>query len=571
MSARKNAQAAAVDRAAPSRAVDASVRRGIGSRATALPHALRHEMERGFGNDFSQVRVHADATAAESANELAAQAYTVGRDIVFGAGRYTPQTPSGRRLIAHELTHVLQQTGGGTGAGGIVQRKPEAPKTDPPKRTAADAPRLNALAAKNPPPCACLVFIHHSERNARLTARALHEFCHYNLAIVEPTTSDREIDLPGTGKIDPNELFPRNIAEECWNDDKPCTDAMAANAGKSGAGAVKDFAQRQFFLAIKKCSNQFALPVIGLHNNTIDDTASYRKSLAKTSGAPDLKPIRGKVFDDQLKPGDKAPANTLPFKELHDWLKKLGGVEDDSTKAGKKNDLKGGPLQKGKTNIFLWCAAADNSKCQIGDPEHPDNVVWVTNPADFEKLRGTKTNVALQTSVDPAGNSATDLSSLFVFLADIMGKHFDVIEAKFKADAEVDLKAIGTALERLLFEVPQGDDPHFEQMLDVARLLLHTVRLQLITHESAKSDAERKKRAAELRFSNIETPDSTDETGVSDADFRVTSLHNVKSTLAALGVDCCDTKAAAGETDSATDKVEKAVRAGKLPDAPAKK
>jgi hypothetical protein len=59
--------------------------------------------------DFSDIRIHSDARAAESARAVNAQAYTVGRDIVFGANRYAPQTYAGRRLLAHELTHVAQQ------------------------------------------------------------------------------------------------------------------------------------------------------------------------------------------------------------------------------------------------------------------------------------------------------------------------------------------------------------------------------------------------------------------------------------------------------------------------------
>ena len=66
-------------------------------------------MESRFGHDFSQVRVHVDSQAVESAGAVNALAYTVGRDIVFGPGRYAPQTSDGRRLLAHELTHVLQQ------------------------------------------------------------------------------------------------------------------------------------------------------------------------------------------------------------------------------------------------------------------------------------------------------------------------------------------------------------------------------------------------------------------------------------------------------------------------------
>jgi hypothetical protein len=68
-------------------------------------------MEPRFGHDFSGVRVHTDAQAAESARAVNALAYTVGRDVVFGAGQFAPQSPAGRRLMAHELTHVVQQQG----------------------------------------------------------------------------------------------------------------------------------------------------------------------------------------------------------------------------------------------------------------------------------------------------------------------------------------------------------------------------------------------------------------------------------------------------------------------------
>lgn len=74
-----------------------------------LPKSVREFFEPRFGHDFRQVRVHTDAKAAESARAVNALAYTVGQNVVFGAGRYAPDTRAGRRLLAHELTHVLQQ------------------------------------------------------------------------------------------------------------------------------------------------------------------------------------------------------------------------------------------------------------------------------------------------------------------------------------------------------------------------------------------------------------------------------------------------------------------------------
>ncbi len=78
-------------------------------------------MEPRFGYDFSLVRVHSGTTAEQSAQDVNANAYTVGRDIVFASGQYAPNTADGRKLIAHELVHVVQQGGDRTLA--ALQRK----------------------------------------------------------------------------------------------------------------------------------------------------------------------------------------------------------------------------------------------------------------------------------------------------------------------------------------------------------------------------------------------------------------------------------------------------------------
>jgi hypothetical protein len=77
----------------------------------SLSESVRNFFEPRFGHDLSQVRVHTGPRASESARAVNAQAYTMGHDIVFGAGRYAPGTDKGRRLLAHELTHVVQQAG----------------------------------------------------------------------------------------------------------------------------------------------------------------------------------------------------------------------------------------------------------------------------------------------------------------------------------------------------------------------------------------------------------------------------------------------------------------------------
>lgn len=85
------------------------VRKVLNSQGQPLDTPTRAFMEPRFGHDFGKVRVHTDAHAAESARSVNAYAYTVGQDVVFGTGQYAPGTSEGRRVLAHELTHVVQQ------------------------------------------------------------------------------------------------------------------------------------------------------------------------------------------------------------------------------------------------------------------------------------------------------------------------------------------------------------------------------------------------------------------------------------------------------------------------------
>lgn len=93
---------------------------------TPLDAASRARFEPMFGRDLGGVRVHTDAAAARSAQRIGALAYTVGQDIFFGAGRFDPDTQAGRRLLAHELTHTVQQSRGGTTASESPHHEREA-------------------------------------------------------------------------------------------------------------------------------------------------------------------------------------------------------------------------------------------------------------------------------------------------------------------------------------------------------------------------------------------------------------------------------------------------------------
>ena len=99
-----------------------------------LDPATRSSFEPGFGADFSSVRIHSDGKAGKSARDLNARAYTVGSDVVFAEGEYQPHTSEGKRLLAHELAHVVQQ---GAGAGPVVVQRAVALTDDDFKALAA--------------------------------------------------------------------------------------------------------------------------------------------------------------------------------------------------------------------------------------------------------------------------------------------------------------------------------------------------------------------------------------------------------------------------------------------------
>lgn len=107
---RLSLQRRAANQAAPS-TVPPIVHEVLRSPGQPLDAATRTFMEPRFGHDFSKVQVHTDVRAAESARAVNALAYTVGRDVVFGARQYNTSTLAGRILLAHELTHVVQQGG----------------------------------------------------------------------------------------------------------------------------------------------------------------------------------------------------------------------------------------------------------------------------------------------------------------------------------------------------------------------------------------------------------------------------------------------------------------------------
>ncbi len=115
----------------------------ISGAGQALDPHTRSFFEDRLGYDFSRVRVHADQGAAESARLEHSRAYTEGSHIVFGAGEFAPRTTEGKRLLGHELAHVIQQTAGTKAGGSTSASKPAG--------AAADGPRLDACPAMHGP------------------------------------------------------------------------------------------------------------------------------------------------------------------------------------------------------------------------------------------------------------------------------------------------------------------------------------------------------------------------------------------------------------------------------------
>lgn len=122
----------------------------VGSGGSALPAATRAGMEARFGTDFGAVRLHTGAAAAESAHSVQAKAYTVGEDVVLGAG-VDPASTAGEKTLAHELTHVMQQRAGevdGTPTGGGIK------VSDPGDRFEREAEHIaeHVMSSEHPAP-----------------------------------------------------------------------------------------------------------------------------------------------------------------------------------------------------------------------------------------------------------------------------------------------------------------------------------------------------------------------------------------------------------------------------------
>ncbi|HEU0015940.1 MAG TPA: DUF4157 domain-containing protein [Longimicrobium sp.] len=179
-----------------------------------LDAAARADLEPRFGHSFADVRVHTDSRAAESAAAVGARAYTVGRDVVFGAGGYAPASGEGRRLLAHELAHVVQQRG----VPAALQPRLEVGSSDAPEEREAEAAAATVVRMTPIPRLAAL----------RTASTVIQRQAAVPVELVPASPDDAEwrkehgIDLP-------------TVSEETWR----LIGGKADNAGKKLAHAEK--------------------------------------------------------------------------------------------------------------------------------------------------------------------------------------------------------------------------------------------------------------------------------------------------------------------------------------------
>jgi hypothetical protein len=223
-----------------------------------LDAATRADLEPRFGHSFADIRVHEDDRAAESAAAVGARAYTVSRDVVFGAGRYAPGSADGRRLLAHELAHVVQQAGSSTGA--LRARLEIGPVDDPLEReadAAADAAMSSAprpVLSGAPPASAATPVVRRVPEEPTDTVQPA--------AVAEQIEMKKKLDdgrygcFCGVGECEGGE--PINDLDRCCMKHDIQYDALDLTGSKPGAGEISMWSREGFIR-----SRKFDLELVG--------------------------------------------------------------------------------------------------------------------------------------------------------------------------------------------------------------------------------------------------------------------------------------------------------------------
>lgn len=273
------------------------VREVLRSAGRPLDASARALMEPRFGQDFSRVRVHADDGAARAARSIDAHAFTVGRHIVFGEGRYTTSDERGRFTLAHELAHVVQQRGAPAPR---VQASPAVGESSGEAEAEADAAAARVVSGQSvggtlrarapsalqravnapilpfnqPDAQVCLVHLHRDEGNALHVAESIWtDYC-ANMVRIGGSPSRRCVDVTAGGRTctaDPNRVF----SDAAINADVPFGGECGCPTAARPAMRAELLAFRpRLEAAIGRCRGGSGtdingpLPVVAFHNNT---------------------------------------------------------------------------------------------------------------------------------------------------------------------------------------------------------------------------------------------------------------------------------------------------------------
>ena len=282
--------------------------RGNGS---AIDGDTRSFMENSFGADLSDVKIHTDNEAIQMNRELNAKAFTVGKDIYFNKGEYQPGSNEGKHLLAHELTHTIQQ--GGTRD--MVQRKIH------------ESPVVKDI---QPGAQVCFVHLHGDEQNAFHTAKDLHgRFCSNFVHLTYASTPTREIHVDsGSGATtttclaDPNRIFnDKGISASLTKlNKKTCVTKASRTAATK---EIKSFRDNELLPAINACRGSDTgklLPIVAFHNNTEGDLSikSYQPGGGEAGATEKDKSKLGKRINPHIQSGED-PDNFLLVTQTADF------------------------------------------------------------------------------------------------------------------------------------------------------------------------------------------------------------------------------------------------------------
>jgi hypothetical protein len=413
-----------------------------------LSKDLRSYFEPLFGHDFGGVRVHADRDAANAACAIQARAYTIGRDIVFGGGEYTPHTNAGKRLLAHELVHVVQQERGGSRLAPAGLSSPD----DVAEREADSAAEAvvegRAVAAGvhrkmhnktilepvRPDAKACLVHLHGEEHTAAAVAQELYgrrcvNYVHLdtdqgplkgtNQRYVEFDVDVKGVNYTCTG--DPNRVFSDKGRKV------DATDGGTRCAPSPGADG-------KLVKKIKK-------------NEIADEAASMLKTFVDTDWGAGISKCRGGSGTADL-------AGPLPVLALHN---NEGGDRPSDAILTKYT----GQWDEKDPRV-----APDANPNYTADPKHPSDVFFVTDPKDYQAVKGTF-NVGIQSlPVPPAGEDGSLSVALqkqrFINVEKQGRNHADLVDlgSGFKGHDAAYIKNYAMAVKALeVLNVPEGPCP----------------------------------------------------------------------------------------------------------------